>query len=329
MKDKQILKYIAGFASGSEIEKIERWIEEREENKSQFSKLKNLWVLSGLNEVPTGINVQEEVERIIQLQKQGDKKVSLFHLNGWIRVAAVAVIIILTGIGGFFIGDRIPMRENQEFAVITPIGERSQLVLPDGSKVLLNSGSKIFYSTDFNTSNREIKLEGEAWFDVEKNIKHPFIVHTSFYDVNVTGTEFNVKAYKDDKEIVTTLEEGEVEIVSTKTFNMVKDIILKPGEQIVYNKESREMHIKEVNTKLFTSWKDNKLIFINMNLKELIVLLERRYGVEIEVQDASILNLEYDGTFTNETILEVLDLLKLTLPIEYHVEDQLIIIKKK
>jgi ferric-dicitrate binding protein FerR (iron transport regulator) len=148
------------------------------------------------------------------------------------------------------------------------------------------------------------------------------VVHTPFYDVNVTGTQFNVKAYDTDTEITTTLEKGQVTIQSSENFRLAEDIILKPGEQLVLNKETNAANIKTVNTKWFTSWKDNKLIFVNMSMKELVMLLNRKYGVEIEVQNKEILDLHFDGTIKNESVIEILEILKKTLPIDYKIEGQ-------
>jgi len=144
----------------------------------------------------------------------------------------------------------------------------------------------------------------------------------------VTGTEFNVKAYAEEAEVVTTLEKGSV-VVNSGSIRLKEPVPMKPGEQLAYNKESRKIMMKPVNTQWFTSWKDNKLIFVNMNLKELMVLLERKYGVDIRTEDPTILNYHYDGTFKNETILEVLNLLAETLPIRYSINNQIIEIKRK
>jgi ferric-dicitrate binding protein FerR (iron transport regulator) len=196
------------------------------------------------------------------------------------------------------------------------------MVLPDGSIIFLNSDSRIRYSIDGEKGVREVFLDGEAWFDVEKNKKKPFVVHTPFYDVNVTGTQFNVKAYEADRHVTTTLEEGQVVIHSTENYQFTENVVLKPGEQIVLNKDSQELVLKEVNTKWYTSWKDNKLIFVNMDMKDLIVLLERKYGVDIEVKNKAILDLHFDGTLKNETIIEILDIIKKTLPINYKIVGQ-------
>ena len=157
----------------------------------------------------------------------------------------------------------------------------------------------------------------------------PFLVHTPFYDVQVTGTTFNVKAYTVDHDVITTLEEGSVHIKSSDKVQIAEETYLKPGEQLVYDKESKNVQIQQVTTKWFTSWKDNKLVFINMSFKDLRIMLERKYGVEIEIVDQSIIDYHYDGIIKNETILEVLEILKQTLPIQYQIIGQKIVIKKK
>ncbi len=188
---------------------------------------------------------------------------------------------------------------------------------------------KIKYAVNNTSGQREVFLDGEAWFDVAKNEKKPFVVNTPFYAVKVLGTRFNVKAYKTDEDIATTLEEGSIEILSSENTNLNGNKILKPGQQFSYNQSTGTARIANVSTRLFTSWKENKLIFVNMNLAKLIVLLERKYGVDIVVADNIILDYHYDGTIKNETILEVLDLLKETLPIRYKIEGQKVIIQKK
>ena len=159
------------------------------------------------------------------------------YLSNFIKVAVAAVFI------GLFIGLYFSLKNRVQepvyYAAHSPYGSVSEVVLPDGSIIFLNSGSRIKYSIDGKKGIREVFLNGEAWFDVAKNRKKPFIVHTPFYDVNVTGTQFNIKAYDTDKYLITTLEEGKVIIQSTDNFRLVKNITLKPGEQVVLDKDLR------------------------------------------------------------------------------------------
>ncbi|MGC9353534.1 MAG: FecR family protein, partial [Mariniphaga sp.] len=163
-----------------------------------------------------------------------------------------------------------------------------------------------------------------AWFRVEKDKKRPFVVHTPFYDVQVAGTRFNVKAYKEENKVTTTLEEGEVIVHSEKNAHLADGIVLKPGQQLELTKDVETPEIRDVNTRWFTAWKDNTLILVNMPLKELIVLLERKYGVEFAIKDESVLNYHCDATFQGETLIELLDILKEMIAIDYKIVGQTI-----
>lgn len=261
--------------------------------------------------------------------EQGNQTRSSLKITwrGVLKVAAVLIIGIITGVLVTYTSKE---SDNQYYIAAAPKGSVAEVLLPDSTVIYLNAGSRIRYSMDGSDNQREVFLSGEAWFDVTKNPEKPFVVHTAFYDVHVKGTVFNVKAYESDQTIATTLEEGVVTIHANSGFKLAGDVVLKPGEQATLNKNSKEFTIRNVNTKWYTSWKDNKLIFINTSLKELVVLLERRYGVEIEVVNSEILDLHFDGTIKNESIIEVLDIMKTTLPIDYKITGQQIeIIGKK
>ncbi len=269
-----------------------------------------------LDKVHHRINLKQD-----QKSKSRIKKI-IFSVS---KIAAILVIGLLLGLSVQYLKKTEPVY----FTSIAPKGSVSQMVLPDNTIVYLNAGSQLKYTVEGLKGKREVFLDGEAWFDVTKNEEKPFVVHTPFYDIKVTGTQFNVKAYSADEEISTTLEEGSVQVTSSENFKLSEPTALQPGEQLVYNTQNKTINVKKVETRMFTAWKDNKLIFINMNLKELFVLLERKYGVDIEVTNDLILDYHYDGTIKDETILEVLDLLKETLPVKYKIEGQTILITKK
>lgn len=271
--------------------------------------------------------ILDEIHGRIHFEKENNKRKSRFlRLIGTIsKIAAILIVGLILGLSV----QHLQKSEPFYYTSIAPKGSISQMILPDNTMVYLNSGSEIKYVVTNTSGKREVYLNGEAWFDVTKNEKNPFVVNTPFYSVKVLGTRFNVKAYKTDETIATTLEEGSIEILSTESSKLNGNRLLKPGQQFIYNQSTGTVRTKNVSTRLFTSWKENKLIFINMNLKQLFVLLERKYGVDIEVADNIILDYHYDGTIKNETILEVLDLLKETLPISYRIIGQKVIIQKK
>jgi len=277
-------------------------------------------------------NILDKIHHRINIEagRKKENPAKKFAMN-LLKVAAVLVL-------GLFIGILVQSLQKTEplfYTAIAPKGSISQMILPDNTMVYLNAGSELKYTEenhknflDGKGGSRKVFLTGEAWFDVSKNEKKPFTVHTPYYNVEVLGTQFNVKAYPNDDEVVATVEGGRVKVVSSESFTIKEAQTLQPGEQLVYTK-NKGINISEVNTRRFTAWKDNKLIFINMNLKELFVLLERKYGVDIEVADDMVLNYHYDSTITNETILEMLDLIAETLPIKYKIEGQKVIIQKK
>ncbi len=245
------------------------------------------------------------------------------YLNSFAKIAAALILGLVIGT---YVTSIKKTNEPLYYAAHSPEGSVSDILLPDGSVIFLNAESRIKYSIDGEQGIREVFLDGEAWFDVAENRERPFVVHTSFYDINVTGTKFNVKAYNDDSKVCTTLEEGEVVISSSEKLKVENEVVLKPGEQISFDKSTRTINVKKVNTQRFTSWKDNKLVFVNMHLKEFIVILERKYGVDMEIKNKKILDLHIDCTIKDESIIEILDYLKKTLSISYEMEGQKIII---
>ncbi len=322
----KIIAFLDGELGQEGLKELSDWVSESKENARYYSEIKDLWEASVSNASKIA-DTENEWRKFIFRVRTDNKRILKSRSITWkfiARIAAVLIVGIL--IGSLLIPDFLKTRPVYCTA-IAPEGSMSKLVLPDSTYICLNAGSEIRYSVGAGGS-REVFLHGEAWFSVSHVKNRAFVVHTSFYDVNVVGTEFNVKAYDTDSRVETTLEKGVVLICSTEKFRLLKDIYLKPGEQLVYYKETKKLQIKPVNTSLFTSWKDNKLEFIKMGLDELIVLLERRYGVDIEVENPEILNFHYSGTIKNESVLEIMDVIEHTLPIRYEIEGQTIKIYK-
>lgn len=323
-------KYIQGKCTPEELEEVMVLFADSYHNLELRATLYKYWETDetiGRPEIPANelsVILDKVHHRINLAQDQNPKsriRKLIFNVS---KIAALLIMGLLLGLSIQYLKKSEPVN----FTSIAPKGSVSQMVLPDNTIVYLNAGSQLKYTVEGLKGKREVFLEGEAWFDVTKNEKKPFVVHTPFYEINVTGTQLNVKAYKTDAEIVTTVEQGSVQITSGDNLKLAQTTILQSGEQLVYNTQSKTINVKDVETRVFTAWKDNKLIFINMNLKELIVILERKYGVDIQVANNLILNYHYDGTIKDETILEVLDLLKETLPVKYRIEGQTIIITK-
>jgi transmembrane sensor len=221
--------------------------------------------------------------------------------------------------------------------ILARAGTRTKLLLPDGTQVWLNSNSRLKYTGDFNSKNREVGLEGEAYFDVAKQMSLPFIVHTGTIDIKVLGTSFAVKSYPQDETIEATLLKGVIE-VSRKDVPGTPRVILKPNEKLVFSKHFTALNLAGATTvtpgahpspapdmavgtirhdipdsdKVETAWMYNRLVFDGDNFKELTDKMERWYNVRITIRDTSLNNYHFGGIFENETLEQAFKELQLT-----------------
>ncbi len=162
-----------------------------------------------------------------------------------------------------------------------PKGKSYSLVLSDGTKVWLNALTTIKYPVKFSKGERKVFITGEAFFDVYRDVNHPFIVHTESYDVKVLGTEFNVSAYPEEKNTSATLVSGSITIPQEDGY----DIQIKAGEQYKYNRESSSVTIEQVDVELYTSWRNDIMRIEQMPLEEIVNIIKRRYDIEFKFSD--------------------------------------------
>jgi transmembrane sensor len=198
----------------------------------------------------------------------------------------------------------------------TPMGGQYQLVLPDGSKVWLNSGSSIRFPTAFIGKERVIEIKGEAFFDIKENKKMPFIVRTNNdMDIRVLGTQFNVMAYDDEKSINTTLLEGSVQILKESG-----TAYLEPGQAAILNKGSGKIKVASADIEDAVAWKNGYFIFSNENIESIMRKVSRWYNVEVEYQ-GDLNNKDFVGTISRDkNISELLKMLELTGAIHFRIE---------
>lgn len=276
----------------------------------------------------------------------------------WRYAFAVAGCFLLLAVGYHFIGKQNISNSQNKTAktneIISKSGVRSKLMLPDGTLVWLNAGSKLNYSNEFNQKLREVELEGEAFFDVARDAEHPFIVHVSTINIKVKGTEFNVKSYPQDETVETTLLRGMIE-VSRKDNPNSPLVILKPNEKLIFDKHldhqtpqssnngparnpssiDRDISITAISktipdsNKVETSWVYNRLVFDGDSFQELTAKMERWYNVSIVFNDRDLFHYRFKGAFANESITEALDALQLTAKFSYQINNNEIILFRK
>ncbi len=207
-----------------------------------------------------------------------------------------------------------------------PRGAEYQLVLPDGTKVWLNSDTELAYTVPFVGNERRVQLHGEAYFDVTHNKEKPFIVETDKHSIKVLGTEFNISSYSEDINIVTTLVDGKVKVERELENNEVALEFLSPGEQSLFNKETKNISKQKVDTDLYTAWKDKRFKFRNEPLQSFLTKLGRWYDVEIFITDESIKDIRFTGDLPRyNNMADILTILEAEMSVHIEVEDNKII----
>lgn len=209
--------------------------------------------------------------------------------------------------------------------IIVPKGGEYKLVLSDGTKIWMNSHSKLKYPVAFGHKQRRVFLEGEAFFDVAKDSLSPFIVSVNNFDVKVLGTSFNVSAYNRDETIKTTLVEGKVNIKDKIWKNTS---LLLPNDQFIFNKANGENKKIKVNTNLYTSWKDGRFVFEQERLDEIMLRLSRWYDIEVFFLGEEKKSLTFTGDITRyESIVEILELIELTNKVRFTIKDKSVMVE--
>lgn len=277
--------------------KIGKWLVESGYTKETTSLLYKLW-----KKTENRTNKEATDKAFILFKNRiGFDKISSFHkIALWtMRVASIGLIVLLSYIS-FFRYDSSQMDWKEKYVVY---GSKEELVLPDGSHLWLNSGTHVLYPENFGKKTREIFITGEAYMNIAKDPERPFVVSTSTVSIKVLGTQFNLKSYVEDENVVINLIEGSVSISNADEDNeMIK--IMNPGDVLSYNKSDREFSSDFFSVDSYTSWKDGHLFFRNESLGTIAAHLERRYNVKIVIYDDEIRNKKFYVAFVNNETLD-------------------------
>lgn len=236
-------------------------------------------------------------------------------------VCACAASLLIAAFAGYWIAG--VTHEVQYYEVTADRGQKSSVTLPDGSVVHLNSASKICYSSDYNGKNRNIVLDGEAYFEVAHNAEVPFVVNANGLNIKVLGTKFNVSAYPDNPFVEATLVEG-----SILAYDGQKELTLRPLEKVKYDKEDASLRKFNANPNHLVPWLDGEMYFNNNTLDEVARILERMYKVNIIFSDESVKQYSYTGLVHNNSLRNVLDLIAATSPVEYKIYNDTVKIRR-
>lgn len=242
----------------------------------------------------------------------------------WMRVASAAAVVLLCMAGWLAYEAWRPA----PMLMVSTLAETRTVVLPDQTKVTLNRYSTLSYPERFKEKRRKVHLQGEAYFEVAKDAKHPFIVKAEAVRVKVLGTHFNVEAYPGDAEVRTTLLEGSV-AVSLKGEN--QRLVLAPNESAIYNKEKGTL-VQEAapGAKNEILWRKGIILFDQLPLHEIVRQLSNAFQTDIRIDDPQLQNYRMTATFdTSEDLTQILDLLKNAGNFNYKKENNTITLTTK
>ncbi|MFA5329812.1 MAG: FecR family protein [Prolixibacteraceae bacterium] len=234
------------------------------------------------------------------------------------KIAAILLIPILAVNIYYLLNNRYDQTATQTIKYIVPEGQKSNVILADGTSVWLNSGSTLTVDANSPADIRKVKLSGEAYFEVVKDKQAPFLVETKDYTVKVYGTKFNVCSYDNSVSSQTTLKEGSISIIT----NTQDEIKVLPEQQFTLNNQ-KTYSLSKVNPDLFISWKDNVLKIDNEKLEDLVVRMEHWYGVQIHVdQFERVRDLRYTLTIKTESLKEMLEMMNFVTPVKYKIDGE-------
>ncbi len=307
-------RFFNGKYSRNDYLAIKSLLEIPEERDELKNLLQNHWEDFSNEPLPKG-NIDHILRKINQQIHAEDNRVKRnSFISVFQRIAAILIIpLILTFMAVFYFQPKSVSPEIATAEIQCPQGVRTKFVLPDGTTGFLNSGSTLEYPVLFST-DRNVKLKGEAYFDVHHDEEHPFVVNTSNLSTRVLGTQFNMIAYGSENSEEIILKEGSVEVYSNQGEKLVT---LEPDQKLALNTETRQFKTNQVEAEQYISWTEGKLIFRNESMQQVANRLGRWYNIEIEVKDPELLKYAFRATFIDEPIEEVLKLLAKTAPLTF------------
>jgi transmembrane sensor len=312
-----ITKHLRGELSDNDKKAFEVWLKADVSNTLLFNEIKATWDSAdiinkniAINKAKAWESIQQKIalesEKIAPNPKKTSSKVWVF------RAAAIFVVALFAT---WFL---IKNNADNEFVSVQTQNNKQVVVLPDGSKVILNNNSTLTYPKKFNANERKVTLKGEAFFDVVKNPNQPYIIEHKDFNVKVLGTSFNVLAYESDTQAVVTVVSGKV-MFDAKQGNSVT---LSKDDVGVLNKSKKQIE-KTINSNLnFLTWKTKKIEFKNTNFKDVCETLQKHFSVNFSVKNSAIFNCKFTGYFENPTLNDVMTVLEKTLNLKADINDK-------
>ena len=351
--DTLIVDFLSGDISPEEKKKLLFWVESSDNHRDYFIQMRDIWMNSAefkslhddqieqaLKRLHAKVRKPSISDRRLEMKKM-KKPISQYRILKYAATIAVLVVTIY-GFNQYFL-NRWFENHRSETIYEAHYGSKAVTILPDSSKVWLNSGSKLSYHSDYNFKERKVHLTGEAYFDVKTNPEKAFVVKAGNLQIKATGTEFNVKAYPEESQIITTLVKGIVTIEGVDKQQKAFTYEMKPNQSVFYNSAKDQLSpevnpvitseqqekptvpapatVKIVNTELYTSWTKDQWIIDNINFGDLAILIERRFDVQISFESGSekLRNFHFTGKIEKETLEQIFEIFQYSIPFKYKI----------
>lgn len=327
MKNTEIYALIGRVLSGEgdrqEQSLLQRWLEESEENRAVYENLRQVWDETTVKEQFS--NADRVYQKIFEKRDSNsikeNKKRSISH---WKRAGVAAVFILLGALSYLWLQkESVPAVQPENTTLVVkenPAGQKSKIVLTDGTIVWLNSESKISYPSGFNNTIRKIELVGEAYFQVAKDADRPFVVASGGLHTTAVGTAFNVQHYASDSVTTVFLAEGEVKVEDTERPGTL--IYLKPGWGVSAAAGSAGLEKFADSADKWAGWKDGMLYFDNAGIQKVIKTCERWYSVEFSIKGTPPQDWKFNGRFKNENLKNVLESMRYGKDFDFSIENK-------
>jgi len=325
-------KYLTGEATPAETEQVETWASKSEENREELEKTKQLLenadLVYKLKQYDSAAAWQKVAAQTVPVRRINFRKEIVAKIY---RYAAVILVAILLGVGGYYIANQNQASEIYSEILPPETLELQEHILPDGSVVTLNSNSKISFPKRFKGNVREVTITGEAFFDVKSNPEKPFVINAGEARVKVLGTSFNVSAYPEQEKVEIIVETGKVQ-VTRKTNTSTKEtssLLLTPGEKGTFSEKSNKLE-KNVNAdRNYLAWKTRNLVFEETPLNQVISHLKKVYRVDIQLTDKELNNLVLTAEFNKKPVDFILNVIQLTFDLELEEKNGQYILSKQ
>lgn len=315
LREDILKKYLMGECSEDELNEVNAWIKESDENARQLFRMEEIYQLGKEN--PRVMKQQmllAEKRLLKRIKKEENERTRTLRMYQWMKYAAIVAIALLLGGGAgywFFQNDA------DMLVAVANEGIVKEVTLPDGTRVWLNNSATLKYPREFSKDERSVHLEGEAYFKVTKNHQKPFIVESDAMRVKVLGTTFNFKSDPRCRVAEATLIEGEIEVKGKREEGQ---IILAPGQRAELNKSTGRLTVKQVDAKLDAVWHDDLIPFEKADIFTITKALERFYDVKIILSPDIRLDKTYSGVLKKKSNIEsVLKSLQNSIPIDYKI----------